>query len=236
MEAAMVISTYQPLFAPFLGFFYKARLSDVMVILDDVQFPLGRSFLNRNRFKNDQGILRITIPVWKRGRGLQKINQVMIYPEGNWRKKHLISLETSYANSPYFHEHLGFVEDIFTEKHKKLIDLNLSIIKYLMQQLDIATELILLSDLGITVRGANLLVEICRRLKASNYLTHTSARKFLNLPLFADAEIRISFFNPPSFVYPQLWGDFIPNLSAFDLLFNCGPKSYEILARERIKK
>jgi hypothetical protein len=30
-------------------------------------------------------------------------------------------------------------------------------------------------------------------------------------------------------VYPQLWGDFIPDLSAFDLLFNCGPKAREIV-------
>jgi len=27
----------------------------------------------------------------------------------------------------------------------------------------------------------------------------------------------------------SVWGDFIGNLSVFDLLFNCGPKSKEIL-------
>ncbi len=34
-------------------------------------------------------------------------------------------------------------------------------------------------------------------------------------------------FNHP--VYPQLYGDFIPNLSLLDLLFNCGPDSLKIL-------
>ena len=36
-------------------------------------------------------------------------------------------------------------------------------------------------------------------------------------------------FKPP--VYPQLWGNFIENLSYIDLLFNCGEKSRKILVR-----
>ena len=31
-------------------------------------------------------------------------------------------------------------------------------------------------------------------------------------------------------VYPQLWGEFIYNLSTLDLLLNCGPKSKEIVS------
>jgi hypothetical protein len=52
--------------------------------------------------------------------------------------------------------------------------------------------------------------------------------------LFAAAGISLEFFQPPSPVYPQLWGDFIPNLSAFDLLLNCGPKAKEILFRSNL--
>ena len=40
-------------------------------------------------------------------------------------------------------------------------------------------------------------------------------------------EITRADFRPP--VYPQLWGDFIYNLSVLDLLLNCGPKSREIV-------
>jgi hypothetical protein len=40
-------------------------------------------------------------------------------------------------------------------------------------------------------------------------------------------EITRSNFRPP--VYPQLWGDFIYNLSTLDLLLNCGPKSRDIV-------
>jgi len=39
----------------------------------------------------------------------------------------------------------------------------------------------------------------------------------------------LEFFTPPCPVYPQLWGDFIPNLSALDLALNCGPRAGDIL-------
>jgi len=42
----MIVSTYQPFFSPFPAFFYKAHLSDLIVILDDVQFPLGTTWIN----------------------------------------------------------------------------------------------------------------------------------------------------------------------------------------------
>lgn len=228
----MIVSTYQPFFAPFPGFFFKAHLSDMMVILDDVQFPQRTTWITRNRLKNDQGTLWITIPVWRKGLGLQKINEVKICPEGIWRKKHLLSLKTSYANAPYLKEHLDFLMDIFSEKFEKLIDLNMCIIQYLKKHLMIETPLILLSDLGIKGRGNELLIEICRKIGSSDYLDQSCAEKYLNQELFSNAGIKLNFFTPPSPIYPQLWGEFIHNLSAFDLLFNCGPKSHEILCLE----
>ena len=82
----MIISTNQPYFAPYPGFFYKAHLSDYFVILDDVQFPRKTTWITRNRFKNDQGTLWMTIPVRKKGLGLQKISEVRICHAGNWKK------------------------------------------------------------------------------------------------------------------------------------------------------
>jgi hypothetical protein len=121
------------------------------------------------------------------------------------------------------------VEGMFLGEFEKLLDLNLTIIEYLKKQLRIDTPLILQSDLGIVAKGNELLIEICREVQASAYLAQAATRKYLDADLFADAGIELNFFAPPSPVYPQLWGDFIYDLSAFDLLFNCGPKSHEIV-------
>lgn len=227
----MLLSVSRPYFAPFPGFFYKANLSDLFVILDEVQFPRGTTWITRNRFKSHQGTLWMTVPVMKKGLGLQRVNEVRIYQEGRWRAKHLESIKTAYAHAPYFEDHLEMVERIFSGRFEKIIDLNISIINHICSHLEIGTRMDLLSDLRISGSGSRLLVEICREAGADRFLAQTPAGKYLDIPLFESAGISVEFFQPPSPVYPQLWGDFIPNLSAFDLLFNCGPKSHDILFR-----
>ncbi len=225
----MILSASQPYFAPFPGFFYKAHLSDVFVILDEVQFPRGTTWITRNRIKTDQGILWMTIPVTKRGLGLQRISDVRIYGGGRWRTKHLESLKSAYAHAPYFRDHLEFLEQIFSERYEKIIDLNMAIMGRLFEALGIGTERKLLSDLKIDATGTARIVEICKRLGADRFFAQAPAGKYLEAELFESAGISLEFFKPPSPVYPQLWGDFIPKLSAFDLVFNCGPKARDIL-------
>lgn len=222
----MIISTHQPYFAPYCGFFQKARLADRLVVLDQVQFPQGTTWLSRNRFKHDQGPLWLTVPVWKKGLGLQPISQVRICHEGNWRKKHLAALETAYAHAPYLAEHRGLLDRLFDLE--RLVELNLGIIQYVMRCLEIDTELILLSELDIRLKGESLLLEICRQLGATTFLAQAPAVKYLNPKAFEDMGVSFARFTPAAPVYPQLWGDFIANLSVLDLLFNCGPKAREI--------
>lgn len=227
----MIVSAYQPYFAPFPGFFSKALRSDLLVLMDSVQFPQGTTWLTRNRFKNDQGTLWMTIPVWKKGLGLQRINEVRVCHEGRWAKKHLASLKTAYAKAPFFEDHLVFLESIFTGGAERLVDLNISIIGYLIEHFGISVRTCLLSELDIDEREPRLSLEVCKGLGASHFLAQASAKKYLDKEAFEGAGIGLQFFNPRPPVYPQLWGSFVPNLSAFDLLFNCGPKGHEIMAR-----
>jgi hypothetical protein len=98
-----------------------------------------------------------------------------------------------------------------------------------MRHLAVETKLILLSEIGIRETGVRLLIEICNHFGASTYLAQKSAGEYLDDKAFQKAGIQLRFFKPPALIYPQLWGDFIPNLSTFDLLFNCGPKARDIL-------
>lgn len=225
----MIISASQPYFCPFPGLFYKASLSDVLVILDNVQFPRGTTWISRNRFKNDQGPLWLTIPVWKKGLGLQPINQVRICYAGRWPYKHLQSLKTAYAHAPYLKDHLGFLEEVFARHWEKLVDLNLAIMRHLMRSLQMETKLVLLSELGVTARGTQLLVETCRALGASTFLAQSQAQKYLDAKLFQESEIELRLSKYVAPIYPQLWGDFLANLSTFDLVFNCGSRARDIL-------
>jgi hypothetical protein len=225
----MILSAHQPYFAPYAGFFYKALMSDVFVILDDVQFPQGTTWISRNRFKCHQGALWVTVPVWKKGLGLQKISEVRICHEGRWERKHLQSLKSAYSKAPYLPDHLGVLEEIFLGRKEMLVDLNVAVIHYLMEALNIQTKTILLSNLKVSSTGSRRLVDLCITLGASEFLAQAPARKFLDEPSFQNAGVKITYVNPPVPVYPQLWGDFIANLSVFDLVLNCGPKARDIL-------
>jgi hypothetical protein len=225
----MIITTCRPYFAPYPGFFSIAHRADLLVILDNVQFPRGTTWITRNRFKNDQGAWWMTIPVWKKGRGLQKINDVRICREGRWTYKYLIGLKHAYANAPYFIEHLQFLKKLFAVDSDRLIDFNLMIIRHLMLNFGLDTEIRRLSELPIEVRGNRLLIEICRYFGASAYLAPLAAAGHFNAGLFKNAGIELCTVKLQPPVYPQLWGDFIPDLTSFDLLLNCGPKAHDIL-------
>ena len=225
----ITVSSTQPYFSPHIGFFYKAYLSDQLIILDDVQFPRGTTWISRNRWKNAQGTLWMTVPVKKKGLGLQRINDIRIFNDGRWAKKHLQSLKNAYARAPYVEDHLPFLEDLYSTPFEKLIDFNLEIIRYLMKQLNIDTNLTFLSKLGISDKGDDRIIAVCKKLGASQFLVQKMAIKYYDSQHLASAGIQLIDFKPISPVYPQLWGDFIPNLSTLDLILNCGPKARDIL-------
>ncbi len=229
----MMLSTGQPYFAPYPGLFHKIGLSDVFVALDDVQFPLGTTWVSRNRFKNSGGAFWMTIPVRRKGLGLQKISDVRLsYDDDRWVRKHPESLRSAYSDAPYFREHFAWVEEIFAAKCERLVDFNMRFLERLLEELRLPAKIVRFSELGITARGDALLAEVCEKMGSRSLLVQRSAAKYLDLGFFRSAGIELRFFNPPSPVYPQLWGNFAPNLSALDLLFNCGPKAREITMRK----
>ena len=229
----MIITTHQPIFLPWPGFFYKVLCADTIVLLDQVQFPIGRGWMNRNRVKNEQGELWLTVPVWKKGRGKQSIRDVEICDETNWRRRHLRGFRHAYANATYRDDYLPKLESIYALNHQYLVDLNLDLIRLLWDGLGLNTRLVLQSELDVSGTGSELLASICNALNADTYVTLPIVEKYLDIEMFRSNNIRLDFarFSPP--IYPQLWGDFRYNLSCHDMLLNCGPKSRELIAQNK---
>lgn len=225
----MIVSIHRPYFAPYAGFFRKAELSDELVLLDQIQFPRKTTWITRNRFKNDQGVLWVTVPVNKKHLGLQSIDAVRINYGSRWVRKFLLSLQSAYVHAPYFSQHRPFLEELLSSRCDRILELNVKIIHYLLDCLQISTPVRLQSDLQAEGKGDHLLVDVCRRVGADTYLAQREVQKFIDKKCFDAAGVALKFFTAPTPVYPQLWGEFLFNLSAFDLLFNCGPKAGEII-------
>jgi hypothetical protein len=226
----MILATHQPIFLPWPGFFSKAMQSDCMVLLDCVQFPRGRSWMNRNRLKNETGTLWLTVPVRTKGRGLQSIRDVEICDERGWRRKHLRSIQQNYVHAPYFDEHHEALARIYEGDQALLVDFNIDLIQYFWRALSIRAQLLLQSDLGIDGAGTDLLARICEHQSADRLALFPAAEKYVDsaeLGRRGVQPVRITYLSP---IYPQLWGEFIYNLSILDLLLNCGPMSTKITA------
>ena len=227
---SMIVACHQPNYLPWPGFFYKMMACNAFVLMDSCQFPLGRSFINRNRIKTPLSrFLWLTVPVKRKGRSLQNINEAQIDNEIDWQRRHLGALIHFYAKAPYFNEYIDFFRALYGKKWDKLITLNFEIINFFKKLLRVDTKLYFLSELGVEGSGSSLLVNVLRRLDADAYLSIYNSRKYIDEALFKKEGIKVRYYNFKPPVYPQLWGEFLYNLSIIDLVLNCGEKAKEII-------
>ena len=225
----MIATIHQPEHLPWLGFFDKMRQCDVLVLLDTVQFA-RRDFQNRNRIKGSDGALWLTVPVASKGNFDQAIEDVEIVHDGKWRRKCWNAMHHNYRNATHFADHRPFFEALYEREWTRLVDLNLAVIRYLADQFGIKTRLVTCSELGIRERGGtNVALASCRAVGAASYLSGAFGKDYLDEEQFAEASIAVRYQDFQHPTYPQLYGEFLPKLSAIDLLFNCGPESRAII-------
>lgn len=185
----------------------------------------------RNRLKSDAGELWLNVPVLRKGRGLQAIRNVEICDETDWRAKHLRSLREKYAHAPFLNDYFPALEAVYNRGHRLLADLNMDLILFLQKAMSVEGQVLLQSGLGVSGGGTDLLVALAAKIGAGEYLAFSQVEKYLEVETFARSAIRLRHLKFSAPVYPQLWGPHIYNLSALDMLFNCGPKCLEILRR-----
>lgn len=216
---------------PWPGLIHKAMQVDTLVFLDQVQYPRGFSWINRNRLKGMSGPVWFTIPVIKKGQGLQSIDHVRVLNDPRWRRKHLMTVEHCYKNAPFFQEHFAFFEKLYTRAPGKLLHWNMADIDYVFSSFDLHGSYLLQSEIGVKAKGTGLLVAIAERLGANELVAPRAGKGRIDTALLRKAGITVQWLDYQRPVYPQLWGKFIKDLSAMDLLFNCGPYSRRILER-----
>lgn len=227
----MIATIHQPEHLPWLGFFDKMRQADVLVLLDTTQFAKD-DFQNRNRIKTKSGSSWLTVPVFKKGKSKQLIIEAEISDDRKWRNRCWSLIYQNYREAPYFAEHKSFFEALYARKWSKLVDLNITIIQYLAEQLGLKTKLITASELDIYEQGSTIVnLTICRSLGADVYLSGRYGKQYLDETQFAEHNIKVEYQDFQHPVYPQLWGEFLSHMSTIDLLFNCGASSLKIIAQ-----
>lgn len=221
----MRIAILQSAYIPWKGYFDIIGSVDAFVIYDDVQYSKNH-WHNRNQIKTQHGLKWLTVPVAKAEGAHQNIDSMQIaapFAERHWR-----SLAQAYARAPHFGRYAGLVEELYASVARidSLSALNRRMLEAIAAELGLATPFVSSGELGIGGGQSERLVNICRALGATAYLSGPSARSYLDEGRFAAAGIAVEWMDYAGYPeYRQLHGAFSHNVSILDLLFNAGPEA-----------
>lgn len=224
----MIAAIHQLQYWPGLRFFAKMRAAGLFIYLDDVQYE-KREFQNRNRIRTPRGWQYLTAPVLSKGRFSQKINEVELDEPAAWLQGHLLAIKLNYARAPFFGEHLPALEELYSRDYRLLADLAIATMDFLKRGFGISTPVKFSSEYEVREASSARLARLCSAAGAQEYLSGAGARAYLDHGAFSYAGVKLSWqeFKPRE--YPQAFPGFEPDMSALDLLLNCGPRSLEWL-------
>jgi hypothetical protein len=230
----VIVSINQPAYLPWLGYFHRIAVSDVHVVLDHVQFEKN-SFTNRNKIRTKEGWCWLTVPVTTKGLfGQLRIDRLECADDdGRWQRKHWAALRMNYGRASHFGRYAAFLEDAYSKPWARMNALLRALTQHLCEALEIRRPILFSSDLRVGGVKDELVLNICRAVEATTYLSGPLGRKYLREDQFRAAGIEVVYHDYRHPIYRQVFPGFEPSMSAVDLLFNCGPESRAILMRDQ---
>ena len=197
-------------------------------MMDNTQYD--KKFTNRNKIKIPDGWSWLTVPINKEHKFLPN-KLVEINNKENWKEMHWKKITRSYTNSKFFKKNYkSFFEEVYNKEWKFLLELNSELLRQIIDWLGLKIQIIKESELNINGNSTERLVNVCKELGAETYVSGVGGKEYMNEKLFQKNNIKIEYQKFQCPTYTQIFGgDFIPNLSIIDLLFNNGSKSLPIL-------
>lgn len=234
----MIISSHQPAYLPWLGYFNKMSMCDVWVIYNDTQFT-PKEFQNRNRIRTKDGSQWLTIPV--QGGRNQLIDEVQIDSTQDWKRKHLKSIEQNYSKALYFDQYKHLLEDMyddfsdkcgFTQLLSNFNVVHMASILYELGMESVVHKWRFASDLDLQESKSDRVLEMCKKLNATKYIFGFQGQDYADVQSFTDAGIEVEFQNFQHPTYSQCYPGFHPNMCVLDALFNLGSEGTRELIYE----
>ena len=219
------VAILQSNYFPWKGYFDIIAAVDEFILYDDVQFTKN-DWRNRNLIKTAQGTKWITIPISVRSLR-QKINEVTVadrqWPIHHWRK-----LSDSYHGAPYFSHYKETLERLFLETTDRyLSQINRRVLGVVLEILGVKTKITWSTDYAPTEgRSTKRVVNLCRAVGATHYLSGPAAKAYIQAEQFAEAGIDLEYMDYAGYPeYPQLYPPFDHAVSIIDLILMCGPRA-----------
>ena len=218
------LAILQSNYIPWKGYFDLINSVDELILYDTAQFTKN-DWRNRNKIKTSGGLLWLSIPV--RHRFGQLIQDTTIR-DSTWNRTHWRSLSQAYAKAAYFKMYKSTFEELYKKcgAESKLSDVNFQFIKEVCAILGIKTPITWSRDYRLVDGQTKRLVDLCKQLGASEYLSGPVAKNYIEPDLFAQENIKLTYIDYSGYPeYPQLFPPFEHGVSILDLIFNTGPEA-----------
>ena len=191
----MKISTMQPYFFPYLNYFKLIEMSDIFIILNDVQFQ-RRGWVHRNKFVNRYNKNYkdwLTLPL-KKCKISTNINN-LIFDEN--KIENFIDKSMKFD---FFYNKINFYPEIkknifkFELKPSEYLFKNIKIINKILK---IKTKLILSSDINVSnkINYEERIIKMVQYFKGDKYLNLPGGKKLYNKKNFKKNGINLIFLD-----------------------------------------
>jgi hypothetical protein len=212
----------QPTYLPWCGYFHIASKVDTFVFLDDVQFE-RRSWQSRNYILSQGKTHLLVVPV-KQAKQQTPIKDIFIADDSVWKKKHLRSIQFAYPVLWHNHELREKLIEAIEEPCQTLSDLNIKLIRLMLNFLNIKCRTVKASDLGCGGKRSEHLANICQAVKANKYISPIGSRLYLEKDNFQEhygISLHYCEFIPNFYFQPKTH-EFVSHLSVLDVIGHYG--------------
>lgn len=221
------IAILQSSYIPWKGYFDLVAAVDELIFYDEAQFTKS-DWRNRNVLKTPQGTNWLSIPV---GKSISRRICDVKLPDHRWQSKHWKTLGANYGRAASFKQASELLRPLYEEhQYETLSEVNRTFIRSISNYLGISTPITLSSTYSYEGDRVGKLVSLCKNSGASTYVSGPSAKNYLDVEQFQKSGIEVEWFEYNGYpTYPQLWGDFVHEVSIVDLIFSRGLSSYKYL-------
>lgn len=214
------IAVSQSNYIPWIGYFELISSVSDFVFLDNVQYT-SRDWRNRNQIKTPQGKLWLSLEVEVVSKS--SLIQDAVLVKLDEKLNHLEKIRRNYRRSRCFNDTYPKIKEFYESyEGNSLSGFNRHLIQSLSRELGIETNFHDASEFPNEIDASRRILEICKSLSATVYVSGPSARDYLDLEIFKSQNIEVEWFEYSNLPYEQLWGDFSQSVSVLDPILNNG--------------
>lgn len=224
----MKVAIHQPEYFPCLGLLAKLRAADAVILLDDVQFKRD-SLQQRCKIAGPKGVRWMTIPIVHAHP--QRICDVRA-ADPLWPKKHLAAIRAAYGSAPGFACAWPALVELLGAAGEHVAEVATASTALLLAAFGTAPPpppFVRSSELKGQGHKGELVLDLCKKIGATSYLTGMGGASYLDPESFGTAGIEIAM---RAFVAPRYRDEQPddPGLSALDAWLHLGDRSKEVFS------